>query len=197
LISEIHGTVLGSGSDWLKIKPDGIGIVVQTYVTDHCLTKSKIQDEVRLFTHLHTTDDGPSLFGFIDKQELVIFQNLITVSGVGPRLALRVLSELAPDTTVRAINSSDEKTLQSVSGIGARTAARLIVELKGKIAPTESEGTSDSVDGFEEALEALVSLGYSRTEALDGLAASAKPGMSVESQISEALRQFAGAGRNS
>ena len=115
---------------------------------------------------------------------------MIRVSGVGPRLGLRVLSALSPDRLIAAVNNESVKILQSVSGVGARTAGRLVLELKGKL--VESELAASQPAGSDEALEALLALGYSRSEALEGISRAAEPDMSVENQISAALRALAG-----
>ena len=190
MISQVTGAVIRAGEDWLEIQPRGLGIGLRISVTEGAATRYASPGvDVTLHTRIHTSDDGPSLFGFENRTEVDAYEALKTVSGVGPRMALRVLSALPAGRLISALNSGDAKALQSVSGIGARTAERLIVELKGKLV---GDDTIQAIpDGADEAIEALLALGYSRAEAMEGTAASAKPGMTVEQQISAALTALA------
>ena len=190
MISQVTGTVIRAGEDWLEIQPRGLGIGLRIFVTEGAAARyASPGAEVTLHTRIHTSDEGPSLFGFENHTEVDAYEALKTVSGVGPRMALRVLSALPAGRLISALNSGDAKALQSVSGIGARTAERLIVELKGKLV---GDDTIQAIpDGSDEAIEALLALGYSRAEAMEGTAASAKPGMTVEQQISAALTALA------
>lgn len=191
MIARIEGEVVAGGSDWLEIRPEGIGLVLRASVVENTAGRYAAGgDSVTLHTHLHASDDGPGLFGFESAHELEVFQALIRVSGIGPRLGIRVLSALSPDRLIAAINNESVKILQSVSGVGARTAGRLVLELKGKL--VESGVASSQPAGSEEALEALLALGYSRAEALEGISRAVEPDMSVENQISAALRALAG-----
>jgi Holliday junction DNA helicase RuvA len=191
MIARIEGEVVAGGSDWLEIRPEGIGLVLRASVVESTAgSYAAGGDSVTLHTHLHASDDGPGLFGFESAHELEVFQALIRVSGIGPRLGIRVLSALSPDRLIAAINNESVKILQSVSGVGARTAGRLVLELKGKL--VESGVASSQPAGSEEALEALLALGYSRAEALEGISRAVEPDMSVENQISAALRALAG-----
>lgn len=190
MISRIEGSIVAGGEDWLEILPTGIGLVLKVIVVENTAGRYKAGGEtVTMYTHLHVSDDGPSIFGFESDHELQVFGALIKVSGVGPRLALRVLSALGPDRVITAINDESVKILQSVSGVGARTAGRLVLELKGKLA--ESGLVTSQPMGSEETLEALLALGYSRAEALQGISQISDPTLSVEGQISEALRALA------
>ncbi len=190
MISQVTGAVIRAGEDWLEIQPRGLGIGLRIFVTEGAAARYAAPGaEVTLHTRIHTSDEGPSLFGFENRTEVDAYEALKTVSGVGPRMALRVLSALPAGRLISALNSGDAKSLQSVSGIGARTAERLIVELKGKLV---GDDTIQAIpDGADEAIEALLALGYSRAEAMEGTAASAKPGMTVEQQISAALTALA------
>jgi Holliday junction DNA helicase RuvA len=182
--------VVAGGVDWLDVQPDGVGLVLRASVVESTAARFVGGGEnVTLHTHLHSADDGPGLFAFETREELEVFQTLIGVSGVGPKLGTRVLSALSPDRLIAAINNESNKILQSVPGVGARTAGRLVLELKGKL--VESAAAAAQPEGSEEALEALLALGYSRAEALDGLTRGTEPDMSVEMQISAALRALA------
>lgn len=190
MISQVTGHVAGAGAGWLDIRPRGLGIALRASVTVGTVARfGSLDKEVTLYTRVNVGDDGPSLYGFETTAELELFEKLISVSGVGPRLALRMLSALPPDRLITAMNAEDTKTLQTVPGVGARTAGRLVVELKGKLAPAHILAAMP--DGSDEALEALLALGYSRAEAMDGIARAAGAGMTIEDQISAALKALA------
>jgi Holliday junction DNA helicase RuvA len=136
-------------------------------------------DDVLLYTHLSVREDGIELFGFNNVEELNMFKLLITVSGVGPKAAMSLLSFMPPENISSAIYRDDKKTISKASGIGPKTAARIILELKDKVADngnsTQSSDTSDiyvastSSGKFTEALDALTVLGFSRNAADDAL----------------------------
>ena len=189
MITQMAGEVVAAGDDWIDIRLPSVGISLRAHVTKAVAAGSKRKGPIALFTRLHVSDDGPALFGFETAREVEVFEALIGVSGVGPRLAMRILGSLAPDRLISAINGENLAILTSVSGVGARTAGRLVVELKGKL--VSEEAIVVALDGAEEALEALLVLGYSRAEAMEGLSRTAAPGMAVEEQISAALRALA------
>ena len=155
-------------------------------------TQQKIPEksgEVKIWTHLQVREDAMDLYGFLHLGELDFFEMLISVSGVGPRTALGVLSVGSADNLKRAIAAGDHSYLIRVSGIGRKTAERIIVELKDKLA-----GRGMTVDAPElreeiDALEALMALGYSQSEARQAL--QQPPGdLSAEKRIKEALRKL-------
>ncbi|MCL2513548.1 MAG: Holliday junction branch migration protein RuvA [Oscillospiraceae bacterium] len=158
--------------------------------------------EVTLYTHLSVREDALDLYGFATPNELECFKKLITVSGVGPKVAAGVLSELTPDRVYLAIASADAKTLSSAPGIGLKTAERLIIELKSKIKPSidfnigsnASASGKTPVSGNQNALEAvsaLVALGYSQSEAAEAVS-RLDGGGSLEDMIKQALKSLAG-----
>ena len=133
-------------------------------------------ETVTLYTYMAVREDGVELFGFASTEELDAFKLLITVSGVGPKAAIAILSQLTPAKLSRAILSDDKKSISKANGIGPKTAARIVLELKDKIAKTAISDADDSVDTpiltaepasnkRADAQEALMALGYSRNEA--------------------------------
>jgi Holliday junction DNA helicase RuvA len=144
--------------------------------------------QVSLFTHLWVKDDALSLFGFIDKDEKAIFELMITVSGIGPNIARTVLSTLSPSEIISAISQGNVPLLKSVKGIGAKTAQRMVLELQDKV----MKGGGGKVDlsqslnpNREEAISALVMLGFARNSAEKALAAVIKnnPGEHTVEQL--------------
>lgn len=151
---------------------------------------------VRLFTHMQVREDGVDLFGFYTKEELTMFRMLISVSGVGPKAAISILSLLSPDKLAMAISAEDAKAISKAPNVGAKTAARIILELKSRIAkdfPTLQTGAgaeyapAPAAGGhLSDAQEALLVLGYSRAE-VNAALRRADPTAPVEDIIRSAL----------
>lgn len=145
--------------------------------------RSSKEPTAKLFTHLSVREDGIELFGFATESELSSFKLLISVSGIGPKAALSVLSLLTPEKFALAVCTDDKKTIAKASGVGPKTAARIVLELKDKLMKNaasdlmEADPSSDignsagtaSRSKQSEAIDALLVLGYSRSEALNGL----------------------------
>lgn len=167
----IRGKLVKKQATEAIIDVNGVGFQLRISVS----TSEKIPaegEEVTLKTYLQVREDILQLYGFADDLERDIFLGLISISGVGPKLAQTILSGLSAAKLVSAIQSGDEATLNKISGVGKKTAQRLIVELKDKLRPIEGEAvgfasdkhhTPDSME--REALMALMSLGYSRPKA--------------------------------
>lgn len=164
--------------------------------------QAKIGSTVRLFTHLQVREDGIELFGFYTDAELTVFRLLNTVSGVGPKASMGILSAFTPENFTSVVCSEDTKSLAKAPGIGAKTAARIILELKEKLGgealsalPVSGgrQATSPArMSGkLSEAAEVLTGLGYSRAEATDVLRTLDITGMSLEEIVTAALKTFA------
>jgi len=191
MIASLHGMLESLGSDGAVINVSGIGFRV--YMPASTLsTLGKIGAEVKLHTYLHLREDNASLYGFASTEELELFQNLISVSGLGPRLALAMLSSMTIERLVMAIATSSADLLSEIPGIGKRTAERIILELKDKIGA--GWVTAPGVQIAEEnadVMAALTSLGYSAAEANRAVAtlpADAK--LSLEEKVKQALQYF-------
>jgi Holliday junction DNA helicase RuvA len=161
---------------------------------------TKRGENVCLYTYFHVREDAVELLGFYTEAELEAFKLLITVSGIGPKAAMSILSVLTPEKFALAVTMGDTKAIAKASGVGSKTAARVILELKEKVAksfPAESaaaEGevpvTDELVFGnTEEAIGALMVLGYSRQEAQTALK-GVDPLLSLEDMITAALRKM-------
>ena len=154
--------------------------------------------EVKLYTHMNVREDGVSLFGFLTRDELQIFKQLISVNGVGPKGALAILSAFDADSLKFAIMSGDSKAITKAQGIGARTAQRIIIDLKDKVDIEDITGTSVSAassggrsSDIEDAVEALVSLGYSRSEAMRAVSGiPGAEGLDAEALLKGALKNL-------
>lgn len=174
MIASMRGPVLSSGAGWVIVGVGGLGMRVE--VPSGRVSQHVIGEEIMLHTSLVVREDSLTLFGFSSEEELEVFGALIAVSGVGPRSALGVLSELNPFEIVRAVSAEDEKSFRRVSGIGPKTAKLIIVQLAGKL-PELGAATGSAVDGdsqssgdgapaiSEAVREGLVGLGWSDSEA--------------------------------
>lgn len=171
----IKGILAEVNTDSIVIENQGIGY--QVYVSLQALEElPAIGMEVKVYTYLHVREDAMVLFGFPDREDLKMFQMLLTVSGVGPKGALGILSALSGDDLRFAILSGDSKAIAKAPGIGAKTAQRVILELKDKVSLEDAFETKTAhiaggnvmVNGTvkNEAIQALVALGYSSSEAL-------------------------------
>jgi Holliday junction DNA helicase RuvA len=148
-------------------------------------------DEVTLLTHTHVREDALALFGFLTAAEQALFERLIGVSGVGPRLALSILSGIEAPDLVAALRSSDVVRLTRIPGVGKKTAERLVLELKDKMAglaaaEEAAPAASPAASPKEDLVSALVHLGYSRTEAEKGVDRALKEG---EGRFEDLLRR--------
>lgn len=139
----------------------------------------RIGDEVKIFTYLHVKEDAMQLYGFFTKDDLEVFKLLLNVNGIGPKAALGVLSGLTADELRFAVLSDDAATIAKAPGIGKKTAQKLILELKdkfsleeafeSKLSHVQEKSAGSMQDGTGEAVQALVALGYSNTEALQAV----------------------------
>lgn len=194
MIAELHGKVTDRREESLVVLAEGTGIGLEVIVPARSLTDPG--EAIRLFTSLHVAADGPLLTGFESPEELRVFKALLTVNGVGPRMAVRVLSTHPASRIYEALDQEDPKPFQAVSGIGARTANRIILELRGKLVPEDTApAQEDDDESAREVLEALLGLGYTRTEAAIALNQTVGEPMSVESRIAAALRDLGSRGR--
>lgn len=196
MISGIRGRLISRLPGILQVDVGGIFLRVLT--SQHSVDMAPdLGTEVTMVTHLQVREDDLTLFGFISQEELQCFQLLIGVNGIGPRVALGMLSASRPDDIYQAIAAEDVAYLSRMPGIGKKTANRIIFDLRGKLPePTEDEFTStgpvsrrsDDMD----ALEALQALGYSAAEARDALSqVDSSSGETVEERVFNALRILA------
>lgn len=155
------------------------GVAFQCMTTLNTISKiGRAGETVTLYTHLNVREDALDLFGFYTREELACFRELISVSGVGPKAALSILSLLSPDKLALCISSGDVKTITKAQGVGPKLAQRVVLELKGRLSSQLSSSSAAAAEGIAaaassgsaaEAIEALVMLGYSRSEAAAGI----------------------------
>ena len=191
MIAGLHGKLQALGGDGAVINVGGIAF--QVYLPTSTLSMlGAIGEEVNLHTHLHLREDNATLYGFGTAEELGLFQTLIGVSGLGPKLALAMLSAMSVEKLTMAIATGGADLLAQIPGIGKKMANRLILELKGKLAAgwlgaPAAELAQENTD----VLAALTSLGYSVSEATKAVA-SLPPSsdLSLEERIKLALQYF-------
>ena len=177
MIAQLAGTLALKEADRVIVRTDG-GVAYECFVPTRALEDLPAEgSRVELHTHLAVREDALTLFGFASVEERRVFQRLITVNGIGPKLALAMLSQLAAERIVRAIREGDLAILSSVSGVGKKTAERVILDLKDKTDDLKGEAreTGKAGTGSEMAIKALVCLGYSPAEA-DGAVRQALAG---------------------
>jgi Holliday junction DNA helicase RuvA len=194
MITSIHGTLEASRVDHAIIRVGGFGIQVFTpSSTLNRLTKAGMQ--VSLYTHFHMREDGIALYGFWNEADRDAFNQLISINGVGPKVALSLLSIMDATALYKAVADEDQQRLGLARGVGKKLAAHLILELKGKLPSlTAISGTASASPTGKiqaEVLEALIGLGFSTTEAQAALAKIPQDqSMTLEQQVTYALRTF-------
>lgn len=189
MISSLHGKIESIGSDQAIINVNGIGF--QVYMPTTALSTLGIPgDEVNIYTHLHLREDNVALYGFTSTEELWLFETLLGVTGLGPRLSLAMLSTLSPEQITTAIVTGSTEMLDMIPGIGKKVANRIILELKDKIGAgwlvtPATELARENTD----VLAALTSLGYSATEATKAVASlPSDTDLNLEEKIKLALQ---------
>lgn len=195
----LYGTLEIDEPGLIVIDCGGVGYKLSTSTITSELLRPKLGQKIKVFTELAVREDGVELFGFESKEERDCFNNLITVSGVGPKAAMNILSVMTPDNFALAVCSEDAKAIAKANGIGGKTAARIILELKDKVSvelgslPTVSKTKAPAVlphsGNLADAAEALMVLGYDKAsvaKALDGL----DPKTDVGELVRLALRRF-------
>lgn len=193
MIASLHGRLESMSDDGVVLNVGGIGF--QVYLPTSTLSSlGNIGEEVSLHTHLHLREDSVTLYGFASADELRLFQTLLGVSGLGPRLALAMLSAMSLEQLTMAVATGSTDLLMSIPGIGKKVANRLVLELKDKVAAGwVTTPAAQLAEENTDVLAALVSLGYSASEASRAVAGlSVSSDLSLEEKIKQALGYFAG-----
>lgn len=194
MIASITGRLKRKATDYLIIDVAGVGYQVQVPLSTYYGIPDD-GEEVSLHIHTLLREDSLSLFGFLTQEEKDMFLLLMGVSGIGPKLALAILSSLPVADLSRAIQAADDSTLRAIPGIGKKTAARMVLELKDKVALTmpmiaaPSSTAAVLSDDCEDVISALVNLGYKKPQAEEAVrkVRDSRPGLTIEELIREAL----------
>lgn len=196
MIYSVRGNLILMDAGFAVVECGGVGYRVQTSITTQ--KQLKLNTETMLYTYMNVREDAMELYGFASKGELSTFKMLIGITGVGPKVALAILSELSSEQIAMCVSSGDSKTLTRASGVGPKLAQRIVLELKDKI-----KGIADN-EGFEiskgsvvvdtgnvpKAVAALAVLGYSAAD-VTPILSKLDPNMSVEAMIAATLKQMA------
>ena len=190
MIATLEGILEYRGNDSIIINVGGIGFRV--YVSGFTLGQlGAVEGKVILHTHLQLREDDVSLYGFASGEELALFRNLVSVSGIGPKVALGLLSALNPQQLVMAIASGNTDLICQAPGIGKKTADRLVIELRDKLEKEWKDVALPSAPEGADVIAALTGLGYSLTEAARAVSRlSGSEELSLEEKIRMALQQM-------
>ncbi|MCC6445933.1 MAG: Holliday junction branch migration protein RuvA [Armatimonadetes bacterium] len=170
MIAHVAGELAVSAEDYVVVSAGGIGYKIFVPGSTQAGLPAA-GEKIRLFTYLHVREDALTLYGFSDTEQQEVFELLIGVSGIGPKVALAILSAMSPESLAQAVAGEDVKTIQRIPGIGAKTAQRMVLELKEKMAAlawahkVEQKARPERGSALEDVIEGLVALGYSRPDA--------------------------------
>lgn len=181
MIGSIRGNVIQQSSNTAIIETAS-GVGYKIFIGGQLLTKT---EDVRLFTYHHIREDIDDLYGFTDSQLLELFEMLLSVSGVGPKMAQNLLTSLGKQSIIEAIGGNQPAVLRSVSGVGQKVAEKIIVELKNKIGTLPASGLGG--DEGSDLFDALVGLGYRPPEIIEALK-QVDPTASMSERLKQALR---------
>lgn len=187
MISRLRGTPAGRSVDGLVLDVGGVGYLVNA--TPSVLRRAEGASEIAVETYLHVREDALQLYGFADPAERSLFVALLGVSGIGPKVALAVVSSAAAEELRRAIALRDAARFQAIPGVGKKTAERIVLELEGSLADAPAAAPGGAPRELV-ARDALVELGYSIVEAEQALA-GVDPELPAEERVREALRSAA------
>lgn len=194
MIRMVSGQVIYTGKNYVivQIGSDGGGIGLRVFVPEATLARHRAGSSVALHTYLQVRESELSLYGFETTEELSIFELLLGVSGIGPKVALSTLSSLTPDALRLAVANKEPGIVARVPGVGKRTAEKIVLELQGKLGATE--GTlaqlATTMDADSEVIDALTALGYSVVEAQRAVQKVPSSITGIEERLRAALSQF-------
>lgn len=198
MIGYLRGRVLALTAETVILDVNGVGY--EAFVSGSAFSKMTVGEQAEMFTYLQVKEDGVTLYGFSSIKEKELFLKLTSVSGVGPKMGIGVLSCMSADDLAQAVATADVKRLSAVKGLGKKTAEKIILELHGKISAAEimgadgenmipSTGTKKLSAVDEEAVDALVNLGFKRGESVQAVARAKESGAkTVEDIIMRALQ---------
>lgn len=191
MIRMVRGSVMARGKDYLVIDVGGIGYKV--FVPEPAALAANTNEELTLHTYLQVREDALNLFGFADAEELAMFELLLGVNGVGPKVAMATVGVLSPDMLRMAVSSEEPAMIARVPGVGKRTAEKIVLELRDKVKHFGGSGVQSlayATDVDSEVIDALISLGYSVVEAQRAVQKLPKEAVGVEERLRLALSQF-------
>ena len=198
MIYSLNGEVTHLEQNMIVIECGGVGYACRS--TSTAVSRAAVGEKIKLYTYLNVREDAAELFGFSDESELNCFKMLISVSGVGPKVAIAILSDLKPQEFALAVVNDDSKTITRAQGVGPKLAQRIILELKDKLKKDGSFASADipridlnasASNAVSEALTALMVLGFSNSQAQKALAGLPEE-LSVQELVKEGLKRLSG-----
>ncbi len=191
MIATLHGKIQSRTDDSLIVNVGGVGLRVRV-PSGTLASLGAVGSDAMLYTHLHVREDDLSLYGFATDEERRLFEMLLTVSGIGPKVAMGVLSSAPADTLRVAIAQGNLDVLTALPGIGKKTAQRLVLELKSKIDVSGLSEIGELSPMDEDVMNALINLGYSAAEATRATRAVPASAKTVEERVRIALQYLGG-----
>ena len=198
MIGRISGKLVSKQPPFLLIDVNGVGYELEASMNTF-YKLPELGEQIILSTHLIVREDAHLLYGFCDEQERKLFRTLIKVNGIGPKLAMTVLSSMEPDGFVQAVHAQDVSSLTRIPGVGKKTAERIVIEMRDRlkdwgsdiaVLPISTIISDMPVSATQDAISALVALGYKPQDATQVIRKIAKPDMSSEVLIRQALQQM-------
>ena len=198
MIYSLNGEVTHLEQNLIVVECGGVGYACRS--TSTAVSRAVIGEKLKLYTYLNIREDAAELFGFSDESELNCFKMLLSVSGVGPKVAIAILSDLKPQEFALAVVNDDSKTITRAQGVGSKLAQRIILELKDKLKKDSSFASADipkinlnasASNAVSEALTALMVLGFSNSQAQKALSGLPEE-LSVQELVKEGLKRLSG-----
>jgi holliday junction DNA helicase RuvA len=190
MIAGLEGLIASQGADHIVLNVSGV--YYKVFMPGSAISQlGRVGEKARVYTHLYVREDQLALYGAPEERQLKMFETLLGVSGIGPKVALSILSTMPVDALENAIGSGNVDLLTRIPGIGRKTASRLVLELKGKIDIVAAAGITASPTAASEVVEALTGLGYSPAEiqaALSGLPKDTE--LTTEDMVMFALKRL-------
>jgi len=193
MIASLKGTLILTTPGHVVVETGGVGFAVAVPVSSFARL-GEVGGAVELLVHTHVSDDAIALYGFLSRDEKDMFLRLIGISGIGPKLAMNILSGIAPEDLADAVKASDVARISLVPGIGKKTALRITMELQDKLEKKEKLLAAKGSPEKEDLLSALLNMGFRRKEAdraVDQTIAANKPGVEFEKLLRDCLARLA------
>jgi Holliday junction DNA helicase RuvA len=193
MIAYLKGVLIHKTPGHVVVETGGVGYAAAVPVSSH-IELGAVGGTVELFIHTHLSDDALALYGFLSREERDMFLKLIGISGIGPKLAMNILSGISPENLGEAVRSSDVARISLVPGIGKKTALRITMELQDKLEKKEKLLAAKTSPEKEDLLSALQNMGFRRKEAeraVDQTVAAHKPGTEFEKLLRDCLARLA------
>ncbi len=193
MIAYLKGIIDIKRQDYVVIDVHGVGYKI--FMPEGAIQNLEVDSEAKIYTFMRVREDDVSLYGFLNVEELAMFELLISVGGIGAKSAVGILSNIAPSKFALAVITDDVTTLKKLPGIGAKTAQRIILELKDKIKTQEATEQESEIkqkievsDGAKDAIEALQVLGYTRKEVEEAISKIGDSNLTTEEIIKQGLK---------